>query len=132
MRYFNFQGDIYFAQNGQYTQDEKQALIDVAKTQQELASANAIIACAPEGAVELTGQDLEDALNPLKSYDEEQEELNIEFEKKMSDLVRKHSLAIARNGVTENAKVDAARQKIIELDLWYEAEQEKLIIKYFS
>jgi len=59
MRYFTDNGITYQLDSGQYTQDEKQSLIDGAKNNDQLAQANAIIACAPAGSIQLTDEQIE-------------------------------------------------------------------------
>lgn len=82
MRFFKLDVDIYQINEKQYTQDEKQVLIDAAQTDEELVAANAIIACAPAGAVELTPEEVEALRNPPKTT----EQRITEIESRLAEL----------------------------------------------
>jgi hypothetical protein len=79
----------------------------------------------PQGAY-LSMEDI-----PL-TFEEESDQLNTDYDINMRDLVRDYTLAIARDGITEQSKVDIIRQKILDLDAAYEQAQLDLITKHFG
>lgn len=70
MKYYISEHEIYAVGEGQFTQDEKQALVAAALTEPQLAAANAVIACAPAGAVEMTANDVEAYLTSTVSNEQ--------------------------------------------------------------
>lgn len=57
MRIFLLNDSFFKVKDGQFTQDEKQASIDAAKTSVELSLAEKITACAPSGSIDVTEYD---------------------------------------------------------------------------
>lgn len=68
----------------------------------------------------------------VKSYDEALAELDAEYKQKFDAYSAEYGVAIFRDGLTESAKVTAARTKLTDLDAWYSEQSELLIIEYFS
>lgn len=87
------------------------------------------------GYVEITKTEWESLVeginNPTKTFDQELDYLNLNYETDLKLLVEEHNLARARNTDNESSKVMAAQAKITALDSWYSTEFDTLIIKHF-
>lgn len=67
-----------------------------------------------------------------EKFQAEMDALNSSYEREQLKLANEYSIAIARDGSVESEKVQAARDKINELDLQFQANQQALIDKYYG
>jgi hypothetical protein len=159
MRTFIKNDQLFDVRNNQLTQDEKDALIaqarstlnaiedggDTGEAQAALDAANAIIACAPAGAVELTDEQIERHKTGLyewvdgeqtliqRTYSQELAELNAWKDAQEDALASKMSKVHMRNGVAEVPTIEAMRAAILTgIDATYTADKAALRTKYFG
>lgn len=134
-RFFRSNEKNWQVLDGQYTQDEKNALMSEAQSVLDglsegekgynealsaLGSTKAIIACAPAGAVELTPEEVETLRNPPKTFEQELDELNSKYDSDFNALVDEYNRAVTRDGVVESVKVATVRAKMVTLDNEYD------------
>jgi len=67
-----------------------------------------------------------------EKFQAEMDALNSSYEQEQLKLANEYSIAIARDGSVESEKVQAARDKINELDLQFQSNQQALIDKYYG
>lgn len=149
---------IYAVQEGQYTQDEKDALIDEAQSALDclsegekgynealslLESAKAIIACTPAGAIELTEDQVEKHKTglyvwvdgeqvlkaSLKTYAQDLAELN-NWKRQETERVAASFAAILLLNGTSQAEEGIRQSMLAEIEGKYDADLLALKTKY--